>query len=143
MPTRRFDPRRIKQNRSYDVGELAACCGVHKNTVRQWQRAGLKTLDDKRPIMFHGDAVRAFLGARKASRRCLCPPGTIYCFRCRAARQPTPGPIGFVPVNASSGNVRATCETCGTLMHRRVRQAALAAIFPDRRIQIKEGQERL
>jgi hypothetical protein len=143
VSTRRFDPRRIKQNRSYDVGELATCCGVHKNTVRQLQRAGLRPLDDKRPIMFHGESIRTFLGARKASRRCPCPPGTIYCFRCRTARRPSPGPIDFVPINSVSGNIRAECETCGTLMHRRARLAALSVIFPGRTVQIEEGQERL
>ena len=143
MPARRVDPRRIKLNRSYEVAELAACCGVHKNTVRHWQRAGLKPLDDQRPIMFHGTAIRAFLSSRKASRKRPCPAGTLYCFRCRAPRPPAPGLVEFVAINALSGNIRATCATCGTTMHRRARKLALAAILPRRAIQFAEGQPRL
>ena len=143
MPARRVDPRRIKLNRSYEVAELAACCGVHKNTVRHWQHAGLKPLDDKRPAMFHGATARAFLLSRKASRQQPCPPGMIFCFRCRAPRPPAPGLVEFVSSNALSGNIRASCATCGTRMHRRARKADLAAILPGRTIQFAEGPPRL
>ena len=143
MSARRVDIRRIKQNRSYDVAELADCLGVHKNTVRHWQRGGLKPLDDKRPVMFHGQAIRAFLAARKASRKCPCPPGTLYCFRCRAARAPAPDSVTFVPINGLSGNLRATCATCGTTMHRRAPKAQLDAILPNHTVQIADGHARL
>ena len=143
MPARRVHPNAVKLNRSYSVGELAACCGVHKNTVRHWQRAGLKSLDDQRPIMFHGATIRAFLSSRKADRKRPCPAGTLYCFRCRAPRPPAPGPVDFVAINALTGNIRASCATCGTRMHRRARKADLAAIMPGRTIQFAEGQPRL
>lgn len=143
MPGQRVDHRRVKVNRSYDVGELAACCGVHKNTVRHWQRGGLRPIDDKRPVMFHGTSVRAFLAARKASRKRPCAPGTLYCFRCSEPRPPAPGPVELVAINALSGNIRARCATCGTWMHRRARKAMLATILPDRTIQFAEGQSRL
>ena len=143
MPARRVHVHAVKQHRSYSVGDLAACCGVHKNTVRHWQRAGLKPLDDKRPIMFHGGAMRAFLSGRKASRKRPCPAGTLYCFRCREPRPPSPGLVEFVAINALSGNIRATCATCGTQMHRRARKLALAAFLPGRTIQFAEGHTRL
>jgi hypothetical protein len=143
MPAQRVDPRRIKQHRSYSVGELAACCGVHKNTVRHWQRAGLKPLDDQRPLLFHGAAIRTFLSSRKASRKRPCPAGTLYCFHCRAPRPPAPSLVEFVAMNDLSGNIRAICATCGTTMHRRALRAALHAILPGRTIQFVEGQSRL
>ena len=46
MPARRANPNRVKQHRSYSVDELACCCDVHKNTVRNWQRDGLKPIDN-------------------------------------------------------------------------------------------------
>ena len=143
MAARRVHAQAVKQHRSYSVGQLAACCGVHKNTVRHWQSAGLMPLDDQRPIMFHGMAIRAFLATRKASRKRPCPAGTLYCFRCREPRPPAPGLVEFVAINVLSGNIRATCATCGTLMHRRARKAALASILPGRAIQFAEGQQRL
>lgn len=143
MPARRVDPRRIKLHRSYEVAELAECCGVHKNTVRHWLRAGLKPLDDKRPAMLHGAAVHAFLSSRKASRKRPCPAGTLYCFGCREPHPPAPGPVEFVAINALSGNIRASCATCGTQMYRRARKAALPSILPNRAIQFSQGQPRL
>ena len=143
MAARRIDPRAVKLNRSYDVAELAARLGVHRNTVRQWQRDGLKPLDGGRPMLFHGAAVRAFLGARNASRKSPCPPGTIYCFRCRAPRKPALNMIDFIPINATSGNIRALCGTCEATMHRRAPQASLGTIMPGCDVQIAEGSIRL
>ena len=143
MPARRINPNAVKIHRSYSVGELAACYGVHKNTVRHWQRSGLSPLDSQRPMLFHGRDIRAFLSSRRASRKQPCPVGTLYCCRCRAPRSPAPGPVEFVALNGISGNLGATCGTCGTQMHRRARKAAVHSILPGRQIQFVEGQSRL
>jgi hypothetical protein len=96
MTRRRLDPRAVSQYRSYSVTELAACFGVHKNTVGHWQLAGLKPNDDGRPYLFQGGVVRAFLMERNASRKRPCEAGTFYCFRCRDARPPALGMVEFV-----------------------------------------------
>src|SRR4051812_45696116 len=117
MVARRIDPRAVKLNRSYDVGELAARFRVHKNTVRHWQRQGLSPLDESRPSLFQGATVRDFLTKRNAKGKSPCPPGTIYCFKCRAPRRPAGDMVDFAPINATSGNIRALCSTCETVMH--------------------------
>ena len=78
MPARRANPNRVKQHRSYSVDELARCFDVHKNTVRNWQRDGLKPIDKARPILFHGAAVRDFLASRNSNRKRPCPPAVSY-----------------------------------------------------------------
>lgn len=143
MPARRVDPRVIKLNRTYDVAELAKRLGVHKNTVRHWQAEGLKPLDRRRPLLFHGSMVRAFLLSRSASRKSSCPPGTLYCFKCRAPRPPALGMVDYIPINATGGNVRAICATCETVMHRRAAQASLATILPGCDVQIAQARPRL
>ena len=143
MAGRRVNPRAVKLHRSYSVPELAACLGVHKNTVGHWQRYGLKPLDGGRPMLFQGAIVQAFLSARNASRKRPCPPGTLYCFRCRAPRPPALGMVDYLTINALSGNVRAICATCETVMHRRARQAALSSILPGCDIQFVEALPRL
>ena len=42
MAKRRMNPNVVKLNRTYDATQLAACCGVHKNTVLNWRKAGLE-----------------------------------------------------------------------------------------------------
>ena len=143
MPARRANPNRVKQHRSYSVDELARCCDVHKNTVRNWQRDGLNPIDDARPILFHGAAVRDFLTRRNSSRKCPCPPGAMYCFRCRCPRRPALGMVDFIPVRSGSGNLRALCENCEGIMHRRVREAEIAKIMPDCTVQFAEGRASL
>ena len=143
MAARRIDPRAVKLNRCYDVAELAARLRVHKNTVRHWQRDGLRPIDGGRPILFHGSVIRAFLETRNASRKSPCPPGTLYCFRCRAPRKPALNMIDFIPINATSGNIRALCATCEATMHRRAPRISLGGIMPGCDVQIAEGPARL
>lgn len=143
MSSKRTNPNRIKLHRSYSPGELAGLLDVHKNTVRQWQRDGLQPIDNRRPILFTGDTVRAFLIARNASRKHPCPPGMIYCFRCREARPPAGAMADYVPMNDSSGNLRAVCATCEIIMHRRIRLAALPVTMPGIDVQVMEGERRL
>lgn len=143
MAARRVNPRAVKLHRSYSVSELAACFGVHKNTVRQWQRDGLEPVDGGRPVLFQGATVQAFLTARNASRKRPCLPGTLYCFRCRAPRQPALGMVDYLSINAKCGNVRAICATCETVMHRRAPRAALASILPGCDVHYQEALPRL
>ena len=142
MATRRASPRAVKLHRCYSVPELAACFGIHKNTVRHWQREGLTPLDGKRPVLFQGAVIRAFLSKRNTSRKCPCPAGTLYCFKCRAPRPPALGMVDFVSINAVSGNVRAICAICETVMHRRARKAALASIMPGCDVQFPQAPSR-
>jgi hypothetical protein len=66
--------------------------------------------------------------ARQGRPKRSCPPGTCYCVKCRDARQPDGGMAEFVAINAKSGNLRALCPECGSLMHRRTSHAQLEAI---------------
>lgn len=143
MVARRVNPRAVKMHRSYSVPELAACFGVHKNTVRLWQRDGLQPLDGERPALFQGATIRAFLANRIASRKRPCPPGTLYCFRCREPRPPALGKVDFHSSKAKSGNIRAICATCETVMHRRASKAALASILPNCDVQFVQALPRL
>lgn len=143
MAPRRVNPRVVKLHRSYSVPELAACLDVHKNTVRLWQRGGLQPLDCGRPLLFQGAIVRAFLTNRIASRKRPCPPGTLYCFKCRVPRPPALGMVDFHSTKAKSGNVRAICDACETVMHRRASKASLATILPNCDVQFVQALPRL
>jgi hypothetical protein len=139
MPARRANPQRVKLHRIYSVSELAACCGVHKNTIRQWQAQGLEPVGKGRPLLFTGATVRAFLAKRKASRQRPCPPGTIYCFKCRQPRPPALGLVEFTKGRGKTGDLAALCDSCGTVMHRRASEAKIRAIMPNLAVQFREA----
>lgn len=140
MPAKRINPRLIKLHRSYTVEDISARLGVHKNTVRGWQRNGLEPIDKARPVMFTGKTVRAYLeGKRKAAKR-PCPPGTFYCLKCRIPQSPALGMVDYTPRNALSGNLSALCGACGTMMNRRAAFATFALKMPGIDVQIKGAQ---
>ena len=139
MPSRRVNPNIIEIHRCYTVGELADRLGVHKNTVRNWQRDGLTPIDDCRPILFQGASVRDFLNERNVSRKVPCGPGLFYCLRCREPRSPAGEMVDFLPVTERSGNLRAICETCGVFMHRRASVTAIAAAMPGINVQVVQA----
>jgi hypothetical protein len=143
MAKRRVNPNVVKLNRNYDSAQLATCCGVHKNTVLNWREAGLEPIDESRPILFHGSVVREFLRQRNAKRRRPCSPGKLYCFRCREPRRPALGVAQYLAVTARAGNLKARCDTCGTVMHRKICWAELQAKMPDVDVQLADGQLRL
>ena len=143
MVRQRANPRAIKLHRTYSVEDAARTLGVHKNSVRGWCKDGQKAIDSDRPILFLGSDLRAFLEQRNASRKRPCRPGTLYCFRCREPRAPALGMVDWTPINSRTGNLKALCGTCETVMHRRARRDALSTIMPGLNVQIAEGPSRL
>ncbi len=143
MSAQRFNPYRVKLHRSYSVRQLAALFDIHKNTVGNWQGKGLRPIDSGRPIVFVGAAVRDFLIERNAERKRPCPPGTLYCFRCRVPQSPALGLIEYVPITSNSGNVRGLCAACETIMHRRVKRSELGKKMPNLEVQFSEASLRL
>lgn len=65
MRKRHPNHRLVKLHRSYTVEEIANLFGIHKNTVRGWVKAGLATIDAKRPMLILGHDLSAFLQARR------------------------------------------------------------------------------
>ena len=143
MTARRGNHTRIKQNRSYEVAELAALCGTHKNTIRNWQREGLEPLCKGKPLLFHGSDVRTFLAKRRASRKRPCAPGMLYCLRCRTPRAPALGMVELHAINVTSGNLKALCDVCTTVMHRRVALSRLDQTMPGIEVQTMRAEPRL
>ncbi|PNG25620.1 helix-turn-helix domain-containing protein [Methylocella silvestris] len=119
MPNRRIDSRRIKIHRNYTVEEAAKTLGVHKNTVRSWIRQGLPTLDERRPTLLLGKDIRAFLDAKKATRKRRLLPGQFYCLKCRAPRAPYAGVADYIASSATGGNLVGLCPQCEKIMNRR------------------------
>src|SRR5690348_4476905 len=113
MPSRSINPNLVKIRRAYSPSELAKCLQVHKNTIRNWRRSGLDPIDGGKPVLFMGQTVREFLRKRNNARKCPCPPGNLYCFRCRTPRPPL-GLLEYKPITATSGNLQGFCATCET-----------------------------
>ena len=143
MPARRVDPRRIKLHRSYTVDDVVRALDVHPNTVRHWIAQGLPAFASKRPVLIEGRDLRAFLQNRRDRAKRPCSPGTIFCLKCRVPRRPALGMVDFIAHSAAGGNLKALCETCGTVMHQAVARAAIALKMPGIEVQFTGAQPRL
>ena len=127
---KRINPRLAKKHRSYSVQELAERLGVHKHTVRGWLKKGLPAIDGAKPTLIHGGGFQEWWGKRRKAAKRPCQPGQLYCFKCREPKSPALGMVEYAATNAATGNLRALCETCGTMMHRRTRLADLSRLMP-------------
>lgn len=130
MAKRHPNYRRVKLHRSYTVEEIADLFTVHKNTVRTWIKAGLPTIDKRRPSLVHGQELAAFLQARRTRNKRVSQPDEIYCMRCRAPRKPAGGMVEYTPITATSGNLVAICPVCEAIMNRRASLAKLGGFLP-------------
>ena len=122
------NPRRAKIHRSYSVDEAAKLFNCHRNTIRNWQKLGLKAIDGKHPVVFEGLTLAAFLEARRSARRRRLKPGEIYCLPCRAPKEPAGDMAEYVHLTDVRGNLRGICPTCGRLIHRVVSRTQVEAV---------------
>ncbi len=139
MPTRHPNPRLPKSNLNYTVEEVARMFGVHRNTVRQWMKRGLPTIDKRRPLLIQGRELVAFLRARRAASKRTCKPGEIYCVRCREPRRPAEGMADYRPLTATQGNLIGICPSCECVIYRRVNRLRLDQVRGDLDVTFPEG----
>jgi hypothetical protein len=125
------------------VDEVAKLFAAHKNTVRDWLKAGLPKIDGRRPILILGRQLASFLHTRRERRRQRCRAGEFYCFRCRAPKASAARTVEYLPITARSGNLRATCADCVTRMFRRVSLHKLAVATSDLQVALPQAQQRI
>lgn len=129
MSKRHPNYRLVKTHRPHTVEEAADLFGVHKNTVREWVKAGLPVSDNKRPMLILGSDLADFLKARRLKNKRTCLPGQIYCVRCRAPKFPAGDMAEFRPITEKVGNLTAICPDCNCIMNRHVSLPKLGSDF--------------
>jgi hypothetical protein len=70
--------------------------------------------------------LRIFLEARHRRAKRPCPPGFMFCLKCREPRPPAGRMIDYAPLAATSGNLIGLCPKCSGLKFRRIKQADVA-----------------
>ncbi|ORE90870.1 helix-turn-helix domain-containing protein [Aurantimonas sp. 22II-16-19i] len=132
--------RPIKKHRSYTVDEAAKALGVHKGTVRRWQKTGLPSLTDQRPALILGAELIAFLDERKPKRQ-HCALHQAYCLSCRAPRDAALGEVDFILHASGAGMMQALCAECETVMNKRVPIARIPELQAKLAVTIRQAPE--
>lgn len=135
--------RLVKIHRSYTVEEIAKVFGIHKNTVRSWLKNGLATVDDKRPMLIHGQDLSVFLQAKRTKHKRPCAPGEMYCVRCRAPKVPAGNMAEYKPITDTQGNLVAICPDCDAIMNRRANLSTLEKFHCQMGITIPQALEHI
>lgn len=143
MKKRHLNYRHVKIHRNYTVEDIAILFGIHKNTVRNWLKNGLATIDNTRPMLIHGEVLSAYLKAKRAKNKQKCRPGEMYCVRCRAPKSPALGMADYQPVTETMGNLIAICPTCGSIMNRRASLAKLEQVRGEMDITMPQALQRI
>ena len=140
MRKRHPNPRLAKIHRNYTVEEIAVLFRVHRNTVRQWVKQGLPTIDRRRPILICGADLVAYLRERRTKNKRKCSPGEVYCMRCRIPRTPAGDMADYEPVTPTHGNLIGICPTCEAMMYRRVSLARIEQVRGNLNITLPQAQ---
>jgi len=143
MGKRHPNPRLVKIHRNFTVEEVASLLSVHKNTVREWIKRGLPTIDDKRPKLIQGRDLYAFLRDKRVKNKQPCQPGEIYCLRCRTPKTPACNMVDYHPHTETLGNLFGICPDCGVGMNRRVSLAKLEQVRGQMDITMPQGLPRI
>lgn len=139
MGKRHPNPRRAKRHRTYTIEELATLFQLHKHTVRKWLKQGLTPIDGRRPALFRGEDVAAFLAARRHSSRRPCRAGEIYCMKCRTPRAPDGGIADLNIQGPTNGTLIGICPVCATLLYRRVNPARITLVRGNLEVTVRQA----
>lgn len=140
MSATRPNPRLAKVHRNYTVDEIARLYGVHRNTVRAWLKRGLRTVDERRPLLVLGRDLADYLRQRRTESKRPCGPGELYCLRCREPRVPANRRVVYRPLTPTQGNLVGRCGHCGVGLFRRISLAKLPGIEAVLGVMCEQGE---
>lgn len=128
----KYNPNRVKVNRSYTFEELAAVFGIHKNTVSMWVKNGLPCLKGRRPFLILGADARIYLKEQRENKKQACKSDELFCMRCKAPTKPAENFVEYLPLTTAKGCLTGFCHRCECVVNKFVSYASLgkySAIF--------------
>jgi hypothetical protein len=143
MGYRNPNPRLAKIHRSYSVDDISRLFKIHKNTVRNWLRQGLKPVDDQRPTLIRGQELQHFLAERRSRSKQTCGPGRIYCLPCRSPKVPAGKIADCIQTGDTIGTLQGICPECNRMIYRRVNLQKLNAVRGDLEIAVTQARSRI
>ncbi len=111
---RTYNTRLVKRDYPYSIQEISELFDIHKKTVHNWIKAGLRLIDTSRPYLIHGSDLKEFLNKKQTTRKCRCKPHELYCLKCRGPRQSKNGAIEIKVTSPKLLQLQGKCSSCDT-----------------------------
>lgn len=124
---KRPDGRAIRVTKTYTVEELAAATNKSQGTIYDWVKLGLPTIDTRKPLMFHGSEVKAWLERRWGGRRHKLAIAELLCMGCKRPRRPLQQTVHFEARPNGSMNAKAPCPVCNSPMNKALKATDVVA----------------
>ncbi len=130
-PFRRLhDQAKAHSHDVYSVREIMDLYVVEEQTVTNWRKEGLKTIDGASRVLVRGDELNRFHAARNARAKQPMTETQFFCMSCHVPQEPAPGSVRGADPDRPSLRMEARCGICGGAMYRswsRVPATALRA----------------
>jgi len=122
---KRVSTRRVKKDRLYTYQEAGDVLGVTSHTVRAWRSSGLDVMDNSKPHFILGAVLIDYIQDKQLKRSAKGALNEMYCFTCKAQREPIGGLIDYVPITDTRGRLMGLCGICERSLHRFAAKANL------------------
>ncbi len=126
---RKPDKRRVADNITYSVPEIALLYDKAETTIGDWLTKGLPTIDNLEPTLVFGWQLKRWHQSWWASRKTNCGSTGFYCSPCRGLRSIKSGSLEIIPTNSRAFRVLAVCTDCNAKMFRMVKAENIAELY--------------
>ena len=115
---RKFNVGLIEIHSSYYVSDLVDLFNVAENTIRAWIKAGLKTIDNKTPIMIYGADLKEFLNNKQKKKDRKCQNDEMSCFKCKSPQKILNNKAELTFLKDKTFHLKGKCQGCNSTMNR-------------------------
>jgi hypothetical protein len=116
---KKFNTRIIKGKSTYSIEDITECLNVHKSTVSDWLRSGLKKIDTQQPSLIWGQDLIDFLNTTNKNRKRPCSENQLFCCKCQNPVYPKNNLVR-IHLGDKRTNLIGICEVCGTSINRTI-----------------------
>ncbi|MCQ2005699.1 tyrosine-type recombinase/integrase [Rhizobium sp. NRK18] len=128
MP-RKYDPTKVRKHWVYSRDDLKEMYGVSDSTILNWIRAGLETVDIKRPQLFAGYKVRRFITRMRWPDGRSPQDGRIHCSVCLGFKTLITGTIKTFAADTNCLLVTGMCTDCHNMLQADIPADEVPEIF--------------
>lgn len=114
MSRRIYPHNRVRYWYTYDIDEICTLYkdfNLHPQTVRKWEKQGLKTIDKGKPMLIYGYDLIQYLKQNNTANKCETAFDEMYCMGCQDSRPIFQNRIA-IEQEAHSLKVRGKCREC-------------------------------